>query len=332
MLTYQILGGPGRDNAVHVRIDSGQSVERVLFDCGEGCCVMIDDDVRETDLLLFSHFHLDHAAGFDSFFRANFDRPGKPVRVMGPPGTIRIMEHRLRGWLWNLHAEMSGSWRIGEWDGERTTQARLELQEAFAITHPEPGSEGPLLYDGEGFTLHGVLLEHHGPVVAAVFREKARRNMNTALMAELGLTPGPWVKLAKDAPDDTPVEVHGTTRSAAEWRALLLTKTPGDSLAILTDFLADESTISWLAEQLHGVRTLICESQYLSADEALAEEYHHMTSVRAAEIAKRAGVESLVLYHISSRYQEPEWRQILREAREVFPATSFPAHWRRLKD
>lgn len=36
-IAYEILGEPGRDNALLVTVDSGQSQHRLLFDCGEGC-------------------------------------------------------------------------------------------------------------------------------------------------------------------------------------------------------------------------------------------------------------------------------------------------------
>lgn len=36
-LVHQVLGQPGRDNALLVRVESGQRVSRLLFDCGDGC-------------------------------------------------------------------------------------------------------------------------------------------------------------------------------------------------------------------------------------------------------------------------------------------------------
>jgi ribonuclease Z len=74
-LDYRVLGAPGRDNALHVRIDSGQRIERLLFDCGEGCLPeLAHADVLAMDHLFFSHLHMDHVAGFDHFFRRTFDR------------------------------------------------------------------------------------------------------------------------------------------------------------------------------------------------------------------------------------------------------------------
>ena len=52
-----------------------------------------------------------------------------------------------------------------------------------------------------------------------------------------------------------------------------------------------------------------------------------MTATQAASLAARAGVGPLVLFHLSDRYRPEEWRAMLDEARDVFPATIFPDHW-----
>ena len=136
--TFQILGAAGRDNALLVQVDSGQAVERLLFDCGEGC---LSDtalgDILAIDHLLFSHLHVDHVAGFDSFFRCTFNRDTKPNRIWGPPETARILQHRLQGFLWNLHEEMSATWFVSDVHLDQIRTTRFELREAFAVAHDE---------------------------------------------------------------------------------------------------------------------------------------------------------------------------------------------------
>jgi ribonuclease Z len=46
-----------------------------------------------------------------------------------------------------------------------------------------------------------------------------------------------------------------------------------------------------------------------------------------ANLARRAGVDRLVLFHLSARYRPPEWREMLAAARAIFPNASFPAGW-----
>lgn len=68
-ITFRVLGQAGRDNALLVQIDSGQSVERLLFDCGEGCLselpfgeVLAIDYTRGESLAYLTDFLLDEPA------------------------------------------------------------------------------------------------------------------------------------------------------------------------------------------------------------------------------------------------------------------------------
>ncbi len=66
---------------------------------------------------------------------------------------------------------------------------------------------------------------------------------------------------------------------------------------------------------------LVHEATFAEAESVRATETGHSTAFQAAHIARDAGVSLLALTHISSRYLGPE---LLREAREVFPATILP--------
>lgn len=329
-LTFRILGAAASDNALLVQVDSGQAVERLLFDCGEGCLSALPfSEVLGIDHLFFSHLHMDHVAGFDSFFRGTFSRNGKPNRIWGPPATARILQHRFQGFLWNLHEEMSATWLVSDVYPDRIQTTRFELQEAFAVAYDEgvKPNEGNLA-DGAGYTVEAVTMDHRTPTLAYIIREKSRRNYDTTRLASLGLRPGPWLKQLKDSTDPAgSLVIDGATHSAAELRDKLLVETPGESLAYLTDFLLDEPAIERLADVLKGCGTIICEGQYRHADLDLARKHFHMTTVLSATLAQRAGVKELVLIHLSDRYQETEWLEMLREARDVFPNTHYPAGW-----
>jgi ribonuclease Z len=56
----------------------------------------------------------------------------------------------------------------------------------------------------------------------------------------------------------------------------------------------------------------------------------HSTAADAAEIALRAGVRKLVLYHLSSRYRG-RWEVLLEEARRIFPDVILPSDLQRLE-
>src|SRR5262245_25159266 len=115
-ITFRVLGQPGRDNALFVKVDTGQHLTRLLFDCGEGCPHALTFAAGlPADHLFLSHLHMSPGDGFDAFFRANHNRDTKPNTVWGPPGTADILQHRFRGFLWTLVAESRPvSWRVCE--------------------------------------------------------------------------------------------------------------------------------------------------------------------------------------------------------------------------
>lgn len=331
-ISFRILGGAGRDNALLVQVDSGQAVERLLFDCGEGCVSELAfTDILAVDHLFFSHLHMDHVAGFDSFFRATFNRQTKPNRIWGPPETSRILQRRFQGFLWNLHEEMSGTWRVSDVHPGEIRTTRFELSEAFAIAHEEEAQPyAHTLWEGAGCMVEAVTMDHKTPALAYIVHEKARRNIDTSRLPSLGLRPGPWLKQLKDessASSAAGVVIDGVTHSVAELRERLIVETPGDSIAYLTDFILDEPAIERLTEALRGCRVMVCEGQYRHADLDLARKNFHMTTVLSATLAQRAQVEELVLFHLSDRYERAEWLEMLHEAREVFPKTSYSPHW-----
>jgi len=58
-ITSRILGSAGKDNALLVQIDSGQAVERLLFDCGDGCLSDLPyGEIQAIDHLFLSHLQL----------------------------------------------------------------------------------------------------------------------------------------------------------------------------------------------------------------------------------------------------------------------------------
>ncbi len=329
-ITFEILGEPGRDNALLVRVDSGQSLERLLFDCGEGCLDRVPfSDVQAIDHLCFSHLHMDHVAGFDHFFRCVFDRDSKPNQIWGPRETARILQHRFRGFLWNLHTEMAGTWRVTEIADPGTSTSRFELTEAFEIAHDEGlAARQPILFAGAGYVVEAHTMDHRTPTIAYVVREKSRSNIDTARLSTMGLRPGPWMKVVKDGSDATEfVSINGEPYSVAALRDALLVETPGDSIAYLTDFLLDENAMTELAAALKGCKTIVCESQYRHSDLELARKNFHMTTTLTGQLARRADAKNLVLFHLSDRYQPTEWLEMLAEAKEQFASTSFPTEW-----
>ncbi len=110
----------------------------------------------------------------------------------------------------------------------------------------------------------------------------------------------------------------------ATLRESLVTETPGDSIAYLTDFILDEEAVARLSNILHKCGTVVCEAQYRNSDRALALRNFHMTTGPVAELAKLSGINRLVLFHLSDRYTSGEWIEMLEESRAIFANTDFP--------
>lgn len=330
-LAFQVLGAPGHDNALLVRVQTGQTIHRLLLDCGAGCLGALPvAEIQALDHLLFSHLHMDHVAGFDDFFRHTFNRTERPNAVWGPPGAARIIHHRLQGYEWNLAHQLQATWRLHDIFPGHVARWRAEASEGFAALHAEGGAPHDGVVIGHrDYAVRAIHLPHGTPSLGYLVCEAPRLNVDPARLEALGLRPGPWLQRVKHPRPDNPpaIEVDGQHREVAGLRAALLTETPGASLAYLTDFALGHGELADVAAWLRGCDTLVCESQYRAADGELARRNFHMTAARAAELAARAGVGRLVLFHLSRRYTREEWALLLHEARAIFPRAELPAAW-----
>ena len=329
-IDFQVLGKPQSDNALLVRIKTGQSIHRLLFDCGEGCLDEVDfSEIREIEHVFFSHLHMDHVAGFDRYFRCNYDRPGKPNSFWGPKGTDEILQNRFRGFLWNLHEGMKGHCLVHTIASEHIVCHRYELAETYARPHSqETQATSDLLLDHTSYQVRPLFLNHGTTSIGYIVHEKDRTNIDIERLRGLGLQPGPWLKhLRVDGEPDFELGPEAGGMRLGELAEKVLVTTPGDSVAYLTDFIANDEEIDILAKKMQGCRHLICESQYLSEDRELAVKNYHLTATESAKIAARAQVDDLILIHISTRYAESQWRGALQEAKAIFPKARFATHW-----
>lgn len=330
-IEFRVLGEPGGDNALYVRVATGQRIHRLLFDCGEGVVAPLGfAEVQAVDHLCFSHLHMDHIGGFDSFFRATYNRASKPVYVWGPPETARILQHRFEGFLWNLYESDPGVWYVANVHPNHIERWHYEAGEAFATAHPEERLPftGTVI-ETDDYSIDALEMDHHTPSLAYIVREHPRLNIDTVRLAELGLRSGPWLRDLKNEREgeDSEVEIDGTRYERATLRRDLIIATPGDSIVYLTDFLLDEAAMQRLVPALSGCQTVVCECQYGDADAELAARNHHMTASQVAELARRADVGQLLLFHLSDRYHPSGWLEMLRQARTIFTRTAFPEQW-----
>jgi ribonuclease Z len=331
-IKYKILGKPGKDNAVIVWIDSGDKFYRILFDCGEDVLAEASQsDIRAVDFLFFSHLHIDHAAGFDSFFRRNYERENKPVYIFGPESTSEKIQNKMKGYTWNLLWEPGSVWFVSDILRDIIKTYRFNSSEGFEKTHEEKiDSNNSIVLQTGDFVVNAVLLNHKIPCAGYKIQENEFINVDKASLERENLLPGPWLDQIKNpnVTADKQIKVDKETYTAGYLKERLLKKTKGSSIAYLTDFLYDEDSIEKTLKTIRDCDILICEGQYSDKDKDLAKKNFHLTAAQAAQIAEYAEVKKLILIHISGRYSlENDYPKILSEARNIFPETYFPEEW-----
>jgi ribonuclease Z len=331
-LHWHILGLPQRDNALWVEVRRGQGVMRLLFDCGDGCLWSRSFfEIGELDHLLFSHLHMDHVAGFDNFFRLCYGREHKPNHIWGPERTAQIVQHRMQGVMWNLPPRNEAVWQVHNLGETSHHHHSLQLSEHFSVLrldNTEAVAPTPtMIIEHRDFTVSRLVLDHLTPSCGYVVRETNKRNIDIERLHAMGFSSGPWLKVLREDYAIKTLELNGQTLDLDSIRHEVITETPGESIAYLTDFLLDEAARAKLLPFLHDITTIVCESQYLHSDIELAKRHHHMTSQQAAQLAHDAGATTLCLFHISERYNRAQCQQLLDEAQAIFANTSLGQDW-----
>jgi ribonuclease BN (tRNA processing enzyme) len=101
----------------------------------------------------------------------------------------------------------------------------------------------------------------------------------------------------------------------------LVEKKTGWRLAYVTDTLWSLKVRPRLVKLAKGANRLFCDSYYVLADKKSAATHKHMTATHAAQLARQANVQELMLMHFSTRYRD-NYQALVDEARAIFPNVS----------
>jgi ribonuclease Z len=229
-----------------------------------------------------SHLHGDHFLGLPALIQSmSFNGREKKLRVFGPPGMIKTMN------------DILGL-------GYFTPGFEIETTDL---------EDGDIVEQGD-FTVKAVAVEHTVPSLGYVLEGSPRPGrFNLEKAKELGVPPGPLFRVLQEG---RTVEVDGRTISPS---MVLGPPRRGLKFAVSGDTRPSQG----FERAAQGSDVLVHEATVTSDLIGDAKEYGHSTARQAAELAKRAKVRSLYLYHLSSRYDDPQ--PLLDEARMVFPAT-----------
>lgn len=244
-----------------------------LIDCGEGTQVELRRNrvkFNRIKHIFISHLHGDHyfgLIGLISTFRL-LTRETE-LHIYAPKGLKELI---------TLQMKLANSW----------TNYML-------IFHELNSNESELIFEDEKVEVHTIPLDHRIYTNGFLFKEKAgqrKLDMNAVLNADIDVAYYNKLKQGFDVVNKQEVLIKNET----------VTKAPNlpKSYAFCSDTAYNEAIV----DIIKGVTVLYHESTFIEKNENLAAPTKHSTAKQAAQIAKLAEVDTLILGHFSTRYDD----------------------------
>ncbi|HLC87056.1 MAG TPA: ribonuclease Z [Candidatus Nanoarchaeia archaeon] len=271
----------------HTSILINYKEESILIDCGEGTQRQFKYakiSPSKITRLLISHWHGDHVLGIPGLLQTMaFSDYNKTLHVYGPKGTKKYMDQILKTFVFYGNI-------------------KINVQEI--------DKEG-VFFDNQDFYLEASMMTHGTPCIAYNFIKKGILKINKQKLKKSGLPQGPILKKIKEGQD--------IIYNGKKFRAKDLTYSEDNKkISIILDTSYNEK----IPVFVKSADLMISESNFASDLESKAKEYKHLTAKQVAEAAKKAKVKSLILTHISQRY-EKQPKKILNEAKKIFKKVSI---------
>ena len=238
--------------------------------------------------IFISHLHGDHYFGLIGLITTyNLLKREKTLHIYGPPKIKEIIHYLLS---------------VGE------TELNYEI--VFHDTHP---SQSQTILEQENIYVKSIPLNHRGVhCTGFIFREKEKGRKIVKDQLEEHQIPYSAIddlRAGKDFVKDTGDRVGN--------EVLTTEPPPPRSYAFCSDTAYYEKVIPIIQD----VDVLYHEATFSVKDKERAAQTYHSTAHDAANIAKLANAQKLLIGHFSAKYKDIE---ILRdEAREVFPDTEL---------
>ncbi|HEX6383494.1 MAG TPA: ribonuclease Z [Anaerolineae bacterium] len=261
---------------------------RFLIDCGEGTQRQILQSglgFKRLNKVLLTHSHLDHILGLGGLVSTlsrweNLDR----IDIYGGRATLRRVANLI--------------FKVVFPGGHAPIDINLLLL--------RPGT----VMEDDNFTLSAFPVQHRGPGnFGFVFEEKPHRPFLAQRAETLGVPFGP----------ERAQLVRGQPVTLADGRTIQPQDVLGEPIpGIKYVHIGDIGRAENLIEVCYRADALVIEATYVEEEAEMAAHFGHMTAARAAQLARDAEVQTLILTHLSRRYYERDVRQ---EAQAIFPDT-----------
>lgn len=264
----------------------------MMIDCGEGAQLSMRRQRLKFSRLghiFLSHLHGDHCLGL--------------------PGLISTLSLAAKdGGHLTVHTFKEGAELFGSMLDFFCHDMPFDVR--FDVINPDLPVDGAVVWETDALTVRAFPLRHKVPCVGYRFDEKPKLRHIKGDMVSFHQIPRSWMDRLR----------RGEDYVAPDGRVLpnfMLTTDadPAMSYAYCSDTMYSQS----VARSVEGVDTLYHEATYADDLADMAVARGHSTARQAAEIARQAGVNRLVLGHYSKRY--PDEDVLLAQARSVFPNT-----------
>ncbi|KXB06451.1 hypothetical protein AKJ52_02220 [candidate division MSBL1 archaeon SCGC-AAA382C18] len=262
--------------------------ELFLFDCAEGTqrqMTHTNISPMNVDVIFITHYHGDHFLGIPGLVQTMslMDRE-RDLKIYGPEGTEERISKLLQTPVFSL-------------------KFKIEIQNL------SPGD----VIRREDYRIKTASMDHSAPGIAyALIEDERPGRFYPEKAKELDINPGPKYSQLQDGES---IELDdGTTIDPEQ---VMGPPRPGRKIV----FSGDTRPSKDIIELAKDADILIHDATFGSDLEKEASEGGHSTAAEAAGVAKRAGVEKLLLTHPSPRYSDTT--ELKREAKEIFSNSVF---------
>ncbi|MEY8459257.1 ribonuclease Z [Lactococcus ileimucosae] len=260
-----------------------------LFDCGEATQHQIlETSIRPRKItkIFITHLHGDHILGLPGFLSSRSfqgsskDEEHTHLDLYGPKGLKDFVMTALR---------VSGT-RLGY---------RINFYEL---------DEAGKIFEDDTFEVYADILDHTIFCLGYRVVEKDRvGELDAEALKADGLPFGPLFGKIKKGET---VEHEGKLFRPEDYIG-------ADKRGKIVTILGDTRRTSSAVRLAAGADLLVHEATYEAKEAKMARRHGHSTAKQAADVAREAGVNRLILTHISARYVGPLVAQLAQEARAV---------------